>query len=202
MFAPNALNRLARLYNLQSSYCDGLGQPRQASPGAILQVLQALGAPLRRLDEAEDAWRQRRQSVWQRVIEPVNVIWQNHLAVVKIRVPTQLAEAAVTYRIVFDSGTTLAGELHDDPAAQPITREVEGLHYIARRLIGLQEIPLGYHRLYLRIGGLEADSDLVCAPPRAYAPLDNRKRWGLFCPLYALHAEHSGGREIFPISAG
>ena len=77
MFAPNALNRLARLYNLQSSYCDGLGQPRQASTDAILQVLQALGAPLRRLDEAEDAWRQRRQAVWQRVIEPVNVIWQN-----------------------------------------------------------------------------------------------------------------------------
>ena len=197
MFAPNALYRLARLYNLQSTYFDGLGQPRQASTDAILQVLQALGAPLRRLDEAEDAWRQRRQSVWQQVIEPVNVIWQNQSAVNKIRVPTQLAEAAVSYRIVFDSGAELAGELRDHPAAQPITRDVEGSRYVTRRLVGLGQIPLGYHRLYLQIGRLEVESDLVCAPPRAYAPLDNRKRWGLFCPLYALHSEHSWGAGDF-----
>ena len=60
MFAPDALTRLARLYNIQSSYRDGLGQLRQASTDAILQILRALGAPLQRFDDADDAWRQRR----------------------------------------------------------------------------------------------------------------------------------------------
>lgn len=197
MPAPNALNRLAHLYNLQSSYRDGLGQLRHASTDAILQVLQALGAPLHRLDDAQDAWRQRRQALWQRVIEPVNVVWQNQPAIVKIRVPTQLAEASIGYRILFDNGATIAGELRDDPATQPVTREVEGSHYVTRRLIGPAQLPLGYHRLYLRVGGVEVDSYLFCAPSQAYAPTDNRKRWGLFCPLYALHSEQSWGAGDF-----
>jgi 4-alpha-glucanotransferase len=197
MFAPNALTRLARLYNIQSSYRDGLGQLRHASTDAILQVLRALGAPLQRLDDADDAWRQRRQALWQRVIEPVIVVWQTQPAILKIRVPRQLAEAAISYRILFDSGATIAGELRDDPATQPVTREVEGLHYVTRRLIGPAQLPLGYHRLYLRISEFEVDSYLFCAPPQAYTPAANNKRWGVFCPLYALHSEQGWGAGDF-----
>jgi 4-alpha-glucanotransferase len=65
-------------------------------------------------------------------------------------------------------------------------------------LRGPAELPNGYHRLYVRIGALDLESYLFCAPVRAYAPDDHRaKRWGLFCPLYALHSEHSWGAGDF-----
>ena len=38
---------------------------------------------------------------------------------------------------------------------------------------------------------------MFCAPPQAYAPAENSKRWGLFCPLYALHSEHGWGAGNF-----
>lgn len=193
MFAANALTRLARLYNIQSSYRDGLGQLRQASKDAILQVLRALGAPLQRFDDADDAWRQRRQALWQRVIEPVIVVWQNQPVILKIRVLTQLAETRISYRILLDSGATVEGDLREDPVTKSVAREVEGSCHVTRRLIGPAQLPLGYHRLYLRIGEVEADSYLFCAPPQAYAPIETKKRWGLFCPLYALHSEPGWG---------
>jgi 4-alpha-glucanotransferase len=197
MLVPNVLDPLARLYNIQHTYRDGLGQLRQAPAEAIFRVLQALGAPLHRIEESQDAWRKRRQELWQRVIEPVVVVWANQPVILKVRVPAQLAETSASFRIIFDSGSTMAGELGDDPASKPVTRAVEGLRYITRRFVGPGPISLGYHRLYLRIGGLEVDSFLFCAPPQAYAPAENSKRWGLFCPLYALHSEHGWGAGNF-----
>jgi len=197
MFSPNALNRLARLYHVQPAYRDGLGHPRQAPVEAILRVLQALGAPLHRLEEAQAACRQRRQELWQRVIEPVIVAWHDQPVILKVRVPAQLAETPASFRMIFDGGATLAGELADDPVAKAVGREVEGSRYISRRLLGPAPIPPGYHRFFLRIGGLEVDSHMFCAPPQAYAPAENKMRWGLFCPLYALRSEHNWGAGDF-----
>jgi len=170
---------------------------RQAPPDAILRVLQVLGAPLYRLEDALDAWRQRRQALWQRVIEPVVVVWGNRPVILKVRVPTQLAETPASYRIIFESGATTEGALHDDYVTKPVTREIEGSGNVTRRLVGSEPVPFGYHRLYLRIGELEVDCYLFCAPPQAYAPAENRKRWGLFCPVYALRSEHGWGAGNF-----
>ena len=197
MSPPNALHRLARLYNIQSAYRDGLGQLRQAPAEAVLRVLQALGAPLHRLDDAADAWRQRRQALWQRAIEPVNVVWGNQPVTLKVRIPATLSETPASYRIVFESGAAIEGALHDDYVMTPVSREIEGSRSVTRRLVGPGPIPLGYHRLYLRVDTLEVDCYLFCAPPQAYAPAENHKRWGLFCPVYALHSERGWGAGNF-----
>jgi 4-alpha-glucanotransferase len=197
MLAPNALNRLARLYNIQPAYRDGLGHQRQAPAEAILRVLQTLGAPLHRLEDAPEACRQRRQELWQRVVEPVVVVWGSQPVILKVRVPTQLSESQASYRIVFESGATTEGLLHDDPAMTPVASEIEGSRNVTRRLVGPGPIPLGYHQLYLRLGELEVDCYLFCAPPQAYAPADNSMRWGIFCPLYALHSKRGWGAGNF-----
>ena len=192
------LHRTARLYGIQSAYRDGLKQARQAPVEAILLALQELGAPVNQMDDLDDAHRQRRQALWQRVIEPVVVVWENEPVKLKVRVPCQLAEAPSTYRIVLEDGAALEGELRDDPEVRLVTREVESMRYVERRLIGPAQMPLGYHRLFCRIGDLELESHLISAPLHAYLP-ENRqaKRWGLFCPLYALHSERSWGAGDF-----
>lgn len=197
MAMPNALRRLARYYNIQSDYRDGLGQSRQAPVEAVLQVLQALGAPVSRIDDAGDALRLRRQQLWQQVIEPVTVVWQDRPLAVKVRVPEPLAQVRASFRIVLDNGATIDGALDDRASGAPLCREVEGQRYLVRRLLGPGQIPLGYHRLYLRIGALEVESFLICAPPQAYAPSDGKKRWGLFCPLYALDSARGYGAGDF-----
>ena len=196
MPAPNVLERLARLYNIQTAYRDGLGQLRQAPAEAILRVLQVLGAPLHRLDDAPDARRERRQELWRQVIEPVVTVWETQPATLKVRVPARLDNAPASFRLILESGGTMAGALAD-LVTKPVTREVEGSRYVTRQFAGPGQIPLGYHRFVLRIGELEIDSHLFCAPSQAYTPAENHKRWGLFCPLYALRAEQGWGTGNF-----
>jgi len=194
MNLPSLLHRLGRQYGIQSDYRDGLGELRRAPTEAILRTLQALGAAIHRLDDLDDAFRQRRQARWQRVIEPVTVVWQNQPLRLKVRLPCQLAEAPSSYRIVLEDAATLDGELRDDSTFTSLSRSVENIRYVTRRLLGCAPVPTGYHRLYLRVGPLEVESYLICAPMNAYRAANRAaKRWGLFCPLYALHSERSWG---------
>ncbi len=201
MTVPNLLHRLTQLYNVQPAYRDGLKQCREAPLESILLVLQALGAPINidRPDDLDDAYRQRHQALWQRVIEPVTVVWENQPLRLKVRIPGELADTPSNYRIVLEDGATLDGELRDDPTFNIVSREVEAVRYVTRRLLGPTQIPLGHHRLYLRIdAALEVESYLICAPIHAYTSADRgAKRWGLFCPLYALHSERSWGSGDF-----
>ena len=125
MSIPSLLRRLSHLYGIQSAYRDGLGQLRQAPSETILRALQALGAPMERLDDIDGAYRQRRQALWQRVIEPVVVNWQNQPLQLKVRVPCQLAEAPSSYHIVLEDGAVLDGELGDDSTFARVSRDVE-----------------------------------------------------------------------------
>jgi 4-alpha-glucanotransferase len=191
------LHRLTRLYGVQSVYRDGLGEVRAASSESILRTLQALGAPLHRLDDLDDAYRQQRQERWRRVIEPVIVVWENQPLKIKVRLPRDCAEAAICFHIKLEDGTTRAGDLIEDPAIKPAAREVEGVSYVTRQLLGPAELPIGYHKLNLRGGDLDLHAQLFCAPRQAYTVAHSKKQWGLFCPLYALHSERSWGAGDF-----
>jgi 4-alpha-glucanotransferase len=188
------LHRLARLYHIQSEYRDGLGQWRKAPPGAILSALKSLDAPLDSRNDVDAALRQRRQALWQRSIEPVTVAWHNQPLVISLRLPSRLAQSAVAYEILLESGERIDGRCEEIDGRKPRLREVEGALYIARRLLLRREIPLGYQRLRLRIDDVQLESLLISAPPEAYAVSQpSAKRWGLFCPLYALNSALNWG---------
>ena len=200
MNMPSLLHRLTRLYGVQSVYRDGFDHLREAPAESILRVLQALGAPLHRPDDLadlNDAYRQRRQERWRRVIEPVIVVWENQPLRVKVRLPCQLAETTLRYQIELEDGAAREGELSDDPTIKPLAREIEGVSYVARQLLGPAQLPIGYHKLNLRGGPLDLNAQLFSAPLQAYAAAHSEKQWGLFCPLYALHSERSWGAGDF-----
>ena len=196
MAAPDQLQKLARLYNLQTAYLDGLGQLRQAPPESILSVLKSLGAPVNSLHDVPGALRERRQALLQRGIEPVTVAWQDQPLRIKLRLPPRFAQTSVSGEILLENGERLAAQCDDGPV-KPVFREVEGAGYVARSLLLRAPIPTGYHRLHLRLDHLELESDLFAAPYQAYAPEPNVKRWGVFAPLYALNSARSWGAGDF-----
>ena len=197
MNTPSLLHRLTRLYGVQSVYRDGLDQLRQAPAESIVHVLQALGAPLHRLDDLHDAIRHRRQERWRRIIEPVIVVWANQPLKAKVRLPREFAETTFRYQIELEDGTAREGELSDDPTIKPSARELEGISYVTRQLLGPAELAFGYHKLNLSNGSLDLHAHLFSAPLQAYAAASSTKKWGLFCPLYALHSERSWGAGDF-----
>ena len=79
MAAPDQLQKLARLYHLQATYVDGLGQWRQAPPEAILSVLKSLGAAVNSLQDVSGALRERqlRELVRSQIGLMVNDVLEN-----------------------------------------------------------------------------------------------------------------------------
>jgi 4-alpha-glucanotransferase len=192
------LQNLARLYNLQTAYIDGLGQLRKAPPEAIMRVLKTLGAAVESSADAPAALRARHQSLWRQAIEPVIVAWQGHPLKIKLRLPVGLAQASIAGEIIVENGERIQCRFDAIKNLQPLLREVEGASYVKRSLVLHAPLPFGYHRLQLRIGNLDLESYLFAAPYHAYSPSESgAKRWGLFCPLYALHSARSWGAGDF-----
>ena len=194
----NLLQTVARLYNIQAKYRDGFGQIRAAPPDAILSVLGSLGAPVRAHDDLPDALRARRQAQWQRCIEPITVAWRDRPFKIKLRLPERLAQSQIAAEVILENGGRLETRCEDVPGVKPVLKEIEGVRYVARYLLVQAPLPLGYHRLHLRLDDLRLESLLISAPLQAYVPVcSDGKRWGVFCPVYALNSAHNWGAGDF-----
>jgi 4-alpha-glucanotransferase len=193
----NLLQTVARLYNIQAKYRDGFGQLRTASPESVLSALHSLGAPVRSHEDLPGALRERRQSQWQRCIEPVTVVWQDHPLKIKLRLPGRCAQDAVLGEITLENGERLECRC-EDVRGDALFKDVEGARYVVRVVRSRAAIPDGYHRLHLRVGNMDLQSMLISAPLEAYAPPQTEgKRWGVFCPLYALNSGRCWGAGDF-----
>ena len=161
------LQTLARFYNLQTVYRDGFAQLRAAPVEAVLAVLKSLDAPISSYDDVADALRQRRQELWQRPVEPVLIVWERAPLHFKLRMPVHLAEVRRKYQIALETGATVEGECGD--GQRVYTREVEGIQYVARTFT-IPPLPLGYHRLELRLGDSIVESFVISAPLKPMVP--------------------------------
>lgn len=188
------LNQLARLYGVQTVFFDATRTRRQASIESVVAVLKQLGAPLKNLEDVPSALREKHQSVWRQMLEPVIVAWDG-APLIDVRLPTA-------------SGIPIKGEIDlengerrsyswDSPLVLDFA-QVDGVQYVLARLTLTQRLPQGYHKLRLKAGGKSPGALIISAPVKAYSPpeLDERL-WGAFIPLYALYSRESWGSGDF-----
>jgi 4-alpha-glucanotransferase len=194
-----SLNRLARLYSIQTAYYDMGTCCQRASPESLMAILRALGAPLAKTGDIGPALRERRQEIWRRQAEPVNVAWDGTLPSIKLRLTRQTAGKRFDYRLEMETGEEISRSC--DPASLPDveTAEIEGEQYLIKDLALDRELPPGYHRLFLDLPGRTVKSLIISAPVTAYNPPENNnsRQWGVFLPLYALHSQRSWGSGDF-----
>jgi len=185
----NSLRRLAAAYGVLTSYYGVEGLSR-ARPEALLAVLRVLGAPVERIEDADDALRNRREERARRLVRPVVALWDDYppaVALTHLEGESGRARVGVT----LEDGSRREEEI--DLEALPIAFVRRGL--VRRRLALLPRLPPGYHRLEVALGERRFESTLVSAPAHSYCGTEpeRSRRWGLFAPLYALHSESSLG---------
>jgi 4-alpha-glucanotransferase len=191
------LHDAARLFNVQTVYYDVSGRLISPPAEAVLRVLAMLGAQAESMSEITDAVRQRRQFLWQRGVEPVVIAWDSDPPRLKLRLPSRLADEIVHYVIELENGQSANGQC-DDYSPPSTEREVEGVRYVTRRLLIRKLPPSGYHRLQLRVRDLTFACVLLASFRQAYdTPDSGTRRWGIFCPLYALRSEQGWGAGNF-----
>ncbi|HEX2226795.1 MAG TPA: hypothetical protein VHM64_06620, partial [Candidatus Binatia bacterium] len=126
------LAALARLFNVQTAHYDGLGHKVEPPAEAILTVLGTLGAAVDRMSDLSNAVRERRQFLWNRVIDPVVTVWEGNSPRIKVRLPKTSADSAVNYELELEGGAVLRGGCVADPRFSPVARMIEGREYIVR----------------------------------------------------------------------
>ncbi|MFQ5892799.1 MAG: 4-alpha-glucanotransferase, partial [Nitrospinota bacterium] len=191
------LHQLARLYGMQTAYYDVESRCRQASPEALLLVLQALGAPVETFHDVHGALRERRQALWERSVEPVAIAWDGDPLSMTLRLPSGAADATIPCLLEVETGAARRWSCDLQAQSPDHVAEVEGTRYVVKGLTLPGNIPWGYHRLTLEIQGRLFESMIIAAPRKAYGGRGEDKTWGAFLPLYALHSQDSWGGGDF-----
>ncbi|MFC1905784.1 4-alpha-glucanotransferase, partial [Chloroflexota bacterium] len=184
-----SINELARWYDVQVAYNDVEHRRRQVSVEALMATLRALGAPIHNIKDISSAIKERRQALWQQWLEPVAVAWNGRLPPLKLRLPSQLSDTSISIHISLEYGETINRQYQIGDLPEIETAEVNGIKYIAKHLPIPVKLPLGYHHLTLELSGKSMQILLISAPLKAYTRIDelDKRDWGIFIPLYALH---------------
>jgi 4-alpha-glucanotransferase len=187
------LQQLANLYGIKTSYLDVNNQLKIASREALLAVLQAMGAGLSSVKDVPAALREKRQQYWQRVLEPVTVVWEGQDLVLNLRIPAALIPLNLGAVLSLETGVEKKLDWRIEESAVIDSGLIEGSKFVSIRLYLPEKLPTGYHRLSFTLAGQFFETLIISAPMKAFSRPDNEKAWGVFLPLYALHGRGSWG---------
>jgi len=195
------LYQLARLYDVQTAYYDVAHKRQRTSADSLLAVLQALGAPVASMNEVASALRERSQALWQRVLEPVTVVWGRENPLIKACLPVNLIGYSLNGELELESGERRVFRWAADDLDTLESADIEGTIYVARQINLPESLPYGYHRFSLEVGGSRAETLIISAPEEAYIPPEDSEncRWGIFVPLYALHIKNNWGSGDYSV---
>jgi len=194
-FILGRLYQLARLYNLQTAYYDVAHHRQQTSVESLLAVLQALGVPVVSLHEVTSALRERRLSIWQRILEPVTVVWGRDYPLIKACLPMNLGDYSLDGHIKLESGERQVFQWSVEELTVLGCREIEGTSYVVKEIRLPEILPWGYHRFSVEIKGNSTETLIVSAPHKTCSPPEETvdRKWGTFLPLYALQSQNNWG---------
>ncbi len=189
------LETLARLYGIEISYFDISGQEHVASDQALKRMLKTLGALRAVPSEAEvdEALRNRENYLAQRVLEPVNVLWQGTQQALTLRIPEGQRGENYRLQLTLENGDQVTQEGNFSQLSVLDNRTLHGDNYVDVELLFRSQVGLGYHRVELTFAQQNYQALVICTPEKAYQPENQDKLWGLFAPAYSLHQQNSSG---------
>ena len=184
------LVELARRYGVAAAYDDWTGGRRVVAESTLVSVLAALGVPAATEDERQASLHAHDQDHWRRTLPPTVVARTGRATSFWVHVTDG---EPVGGWIRLEDGTVRTGLRQLENNRPPY--EVDG------RLVGEAtfelpaDLPMGYHRLHVNAGGVDADAALIVSPDAATLPasLGGGRAWGLATQLYSIRSENSWG---------
>ena len=187
---PDAdLLRLAERHRVATTFTGWNGGEEQVGRATLLRVLKALGVSAGTDAEVQRSLAEADAAPWRRPLPPTVVLRSGRPSPVAVHLPAGV-RAEISLRL--EDGTQ---QVLDLPAAPSDRREVDGRN-LERYELGLPgDLPLGWHRLELAGGGLQAEAALVVTPDRLSTAdrLREHRQWGLMAQLYSVRSSKSWG---------
>jgi 4-alpha-glucanotransferase len=192
------LQNLACLYGIKTNYVDMNGQHISASDASLLAILASLGIHVSGNSDISLAIREKKQRYWQNMIDPVIPILENQALSIELRVPEKYLDHKISALLTTEDGDQKKIVWHLNNSFIINRTEIEGTGFLQLHVDLPANLSLGYHTIQTDVLGHTTNTMLIYAPEKAYVPTDeNKKIWGLFVPLYALHSRNSWGAGDF-----
>jgi 4-alpha-glucanotransferase len=187
---PLLLSELAGRFGIATDYQDWSGRRIDVPESTLVAVLAACGVPAATEQERAGALTAHERAHWSRALPPTILARAGAQTSFWVHV-THGQPADV--RLQLEDGTIRTGLRQIDNFTAPF--DVDG------RLIGEasfllpDDLPPGYHRVFLRSGADETSAALIVTPGWLGLPerLGARRSWGLATQLYSVRSRQSWG---------
>lgn len=189
----SALEQAAEDFGIEHQYWDIFGKLHHASDDALKAILRSLGVDTGSDESIEKAVEERRWREWSQPLPATLVISQSNPSF-PISLPAQ-SSVQGGFAIECEDGSRrqylLA--LEECPAIEQNT--ARGQSFVRKRVSLPAELPLGYHKITLSLGGATSAARLIVAPDRAYQPtwLQSGRGAGIAVSLYGVRSNRNWG---------
>lgn len=186
----STLLELARRYGVAAEFDDWTGRRTAVPDSTLVAVLAALGVPAGTEQERTDALAAHDRQYWQRSLPPIVLGHAGASSSFWVHVTHG---DPVDLRLNLEDGTARTGlrQLENNRAPYDL-----GNRWIGEATFELPaDLPLGYHRLQLRVGEFVTETPVVVSPATLSLPdrLGRRRSWGLAVQLYSVRSHNSWG---------
>lgn len=190
------LDRLAALAGIEESYWDIFGVLHQIKDHAKLSILSAMGFDVGAPAAVDESLREFSERPWRRMLEPVSIMRSGSPFAAALILPQALWRKEIRWLAAMEDGRIFEGSFRPGDQTPSDTHNVDG-KTLARFSLPLPvDLGQGYHRLFVEVGGEQAETALIIAPSKAYAPSwlkEGQRLWGIACHLYSLRSEGNWG---------
>ncbi|MGK2881890.1 MAG: 4-alpha-glucanotransferase [Mycobacterium sp.] len=185
-----ALVELAARFGVATAYDDWTGRRIAVPATTLVAVLAALGVPAATTSERKDALAVRDRAYWSRTLPPTIVARSG---------------AEATFWVHVTHGHPVQGWIRlEDGSVRAGLRQLENStapYDLDGRLVGEAtfalppDLPLGYHRLFVRAGDDQTETAVIVSPDWLGLParMGARRTWGLATQIYSVRSKKSWG---------
>jgi 4-alpha-glucanotransferase len=189
VLAPS-LVELARRYGVATQYEDWTGTRTAVSESTLVAVLDALGVSAATEDERAAALVDHERDYWSRSLPPMIVGRAGTASSFWAHV-THGDPVGLWIRLEDGTVRTDLRQLENNRA--PYDLDGRWIGEATFELPG--DLPLGYHRLDLRVGSFDTSTPVIVSPASLELParLGTNRAWGLATQLYSVRSQRSWG---------
>jgi 4-alpha-glucanotransferase len=190
------LDLAARLWRIDPEYWDIWGRKHITSDETKRAILQGLGVRAETAESLRGSIEARRRKEWTRLAPPCVVVTQNTAVDLPLHAPAELSEETASVEIREETGAIHLLEFALGSYPECGAADLDGGRYVRKQVPLPAGLPLGYHDVHVRLGGLRQATRLIVAPVRAYAHpalANGGKAAGIALALYGIRSARNWG---------
>ena len=190
------LDRAAESSGIDPGFWDIFGRYHETTEAAKRALLQAKGFDTSTTDGLQRGLARRDRQRWERLVPIVSVVSESAAPEIALCCAAEYTGECAHLTIHREDGGTLHSEIPLRDLPQTGSVEMDGRTWICRRAPLPEPLPLGYHRIAARVGGMESTSHYIVTPDRAYTPEhlgQGGRLAGVSISVYGLRSDRNWG---------